>query len=131
MRKTAPKTKSVRSPAALSDELALREKYQRQRPTLAQLIDSGDYDPPISHGDYLDLMKILARLRRLRAAAGLSLADMARRTGMDRAALSRLENAVNDNPTLETLSRYVGALGKRLVVKIVDEPRRRSNGRSE
>ena len=108
MRKASTKAKSANSTAALAREFALREKYQRQRPSLAQLIDSGDYDPPISQGDYLDLMKILARLRRLRAAAGLSLADMARRTGMDRAALSRLENAVNDNPTLETLSRYVG-----------------------
>ncbi len=47
---------------------------------------------------------------------------MKRRTDIDRAALSQLENAVTDNPMIETLSRCARALGKRLVVKIVDAP---------
>jgi hypothetical protein len=128
--KPRPRPKATRSPAEVARETSLREKYQRERPTLAKLQASGDYEPAVSQGAYWDLMKILVRLRKLRDAAGLSLADMSRRTGMDRAALSRLENAVTDNPTIETLSRYVGALGKRLVVKIVDAEEHRGNGRS-
>lgn len=120
MAKARIKAKPVRSAAEIVREKALREKYQRSRPTLAELTASGDYEPPISQGEYWDLMNILVALRKARAAACLSLAEMKRRTGIDRAAHSRLENAVTDNPTIETLSRYAGALGKRLVVKIVD-----------
>ena len=133
MPKTPLKRKSVR-PAAekaaeKAREKALREKYQHGRPTLADLEASGEYEPSISQGEYWNLMKILASPCRLRQEAGLSLADMERRTGMDRAALSRLENAVNDNPSIQTLGRYADALGKRLVVKFVNAPARRAGGR--
>jgi len=46
----------------------------------------------------------------------LSLADVEQRTGIGRAALSRLENDTEPNPTVVTLTRYAQALGKRLVV---------------
>lgn len=117
--RNSTKTKRTRS-MPTDQEKALREKYQRERPSLADLQASGDFEPTISQGEYWDLMRVLSRLRKLRAEAGLSLADMAKRTGMDRAAISRLENAVNDNPTLATLGRYATALGKRLVVTIAD-----------
>jgi transcriptional regulator with XRE-family HTH domain len=39
---------------------------------------------------------------------------------MDRAALSRLENNEDANPTLTTLERYAEALGKRIVVLLPD-----------
>ena len=38
------------------------------------------------------------------------------RTGIGRAALSRLENDATCNPTVTTLTRYADALGKKLVV---------------
>ena len=46
---------------------------------------------------------------------------MAARTGMDRAAIQKLESGVHTNPTIGTINRYLHALGKRLVVSIVDE----------
>ena len=46
---------------------------------------------------------------------------MATRTGMDRAAIQKLESGVHTNPTISTINRYLHALGKRLVVSIVDE----------
>ena len=45
---------------------------------------------------------------------------MADRTGMDRVMISRLENGQIDNPTLATVGRYAQALGKRVVVTLVD-----------
>ena len=48
-----------------------------------------------------------------RFAQGLSLADLSSRTGMDRAALSRLENS--GNPTLKTLFRYAQGIGMGVV----------------
>ena len=43
-----------------------------------------------------------------------------RSDGEDRAALSRLENGVAVNPTINTLARYAQALGKRVEVRGVD-----------
>ena len=59
-------------------------------------------------------MAFLKRMRELREAAGLSLADVAEQTGMDKAFVSRLETG-QGNPTVETLARYAAALGKRVV----------------
>ena len=59
-------------------------------------------------------------LRAERQRLGLSLADIYERTGIDRAALSRLENNEDANPTLTTLERYAEALGKRMVVVLSD-----------
>jgi transcriptional regulator with XRE-family HTH domain len=42
---------------------------------------------------------------------GVSLTDVANRSGMDRAAISRLENGVCLNPTVDTLYRYAHAVG--------------------
>ncbi len=93
---------------------AIREKFQSERPTPEQLLASGDYIGPLPHRVILDLLQALAELKSARTAAGLSLADVADRSGIDKAALSRLENGVQANPTVETLARYAAALGKRL-----------------
>lgn len=58
-----------------------------------------------------------------REAAGISLRQMAERMAMDVGALSRLENGVNGNPTLETLFRYANSLGKKVLVQLVDLPK--------
>ncbi len=56
-------------------------------------------------------------LKAERQSQGLSLSDIERRSGIGRAALSRLENETEPNPTVTTLTRYAEALGKRLVVR--------------
>ncbi len=68
------------------------------------------------------LKAFLETLRREREAEGLSLADLAERSGMDKAALSRLENCQQMNPTLHTLARYARALGKDLRWSLEDSP---------
>jgi predicted transcriptional regulator len=55
-------------------------------------------------------------LKHERQVQGLSLSDVEKRTGIGRAALSRLENETELNPTVVTLSRYAEALGKEVVV---------------
>jgi DNA-binding phage protein len=67
------------------------------------------------------LRQVLAALRAERERQGLSLADIYERTGIDRAALSRLEKNEDANPTLTTLERYAEAVGKQMVV-ILSEP---------
>jgi len=56
-------------------------------------------------------------LKAERLAQGLSLAEVEKRAGIGRAALSRLENEAEANPTVLTLERYSEALGKNLVVR--------------
>lgn len=56
----------------------------------------------------------LAReLKEHREKAGLSLAVVAERSGIDQGALSRLENG-RGNPTIQTLMRYARAIGVRI-----------------
>lgn len=60
-----------------------------------------------------DALKVLKAERQ---AQGLSLSDVEQRSGIGRAALSRLQNESEANPTVVTLTRYAEALGKTLVV---------------
>jgi predicted transcriptional regulator len=99
---------------------AVREKFQKERPSLRELVESGDAPEPISMRLYIELRLALNDLKKAREAAGLSLADVAERSGIDKAALSRLENGVHDNPTVDTLMRYAAALGKKLVWTLQD-----------
>ena len=57
---------------------------------------------------------VVTQLKEERERRGLSLADMLRRTGMSREALSRLENHQSPNPTVRTLARYAAAVGLEL-----------------
>ena len=60
---------------------------------------------------------ILAKLRSQRELRGLSLAEVAKRTGMARSNLCRLEQN-GDNVKIETLQRYAKAVDCELVVEI-------------
>jgi DNA-binding XRE family transcriptional regulator len=57
------------------------------------------------------LAGFFASFRLARERAGLSLADIADRTGMDRAAISRLETGKVPNPTWSTLRALANAVG--------------------
>ena len=101
-------------------EQAIRKRFQDEKPSLQDLVASGDVTQVLSMGEYWELRKTFAALKNLREQQGLSISDVADRTGMDRAMISRLENGRVDNPTIGTMSRYANALGKRVVVSLVD-----------
>lgn len=63
---------------------------------------------------------ILAKLRSQRELQGLSLADVARRTGMTRSNLCRLEQN-GENVKLETLARHAAAIGCELFLDIREQ----------
>jgi len=101
---------------------AIRAKFQAERPTLEQLVGGGEYGEPILQGAYWELSRIIASLREERERQGLSLGDMAKRSGIDKAALSRLESGQHVNPTWNTLTRYAAALGKEIALALRDVP---------
>ena len=70
--------------------------------------------------DGTPLRQLLGALQAERKRQGLSLADIHERTGIDRAALSRLENNEEANPTLATLERYASAVGKQMIVFLTE-----------
>jgi DNA-binding XRE family transcriptional regulator len=100
----------------------IRELFKDWRPSPEELIASGAGRDFALFGEYPSLRPFLAELKQARERAGLSLADIAGRCGIDKAALSRLENGQNPNPTLDTLWRYAAALGKRLLLQTEDIP---------
>jgi len=71
-----------------------------------RLSDSGATEHPFT--------ALIAALRAERELQALSLTDIAERTGMDRAAVHKLEIGLNRNPTCTTLDRYADALGMQI-----------------
>ena len=85
-------------------------------PSPEELIASGEGANFDLHGEYRALRPFVEEIKRAREAAGLTLAEVSRRCGIDQPALSRLETGHNKNPTLDTLWRYAAAVGRRLVL---------------
>src|SRR5438128_1833132 len=108
---------NTKTPEARARERALREKLQREKPSLEALLRSGECDPDaiMTMGMYFDVQQALQALKRDRERHGLSIGDVAERSGLDRAVVSRLENGKQDNPTVATLMRYAAAIGKRFL----------------
>ena len=48
----------------------IRERFQREKPSLNELVTGGDADEPVSHGEYVSLLKLMAALKRHREARG-------------------------------------------------------------
>jgi transcriptional regulator with XRE-family HTH domain len=47
--------------------------------------------------------------------------EIGARAGIDKSNLSRLENNVDPNPTIDTLSRYATAVGKEMLIVLADK----------
>ena len=123
MRKLTKRVKVVKAAPSKAERKrlqAIRDKYQREKPTLEALTATGEYSTPITQEEFWQLAEAGSALKAARMEARMTLALVAKRSGIDRAALSRLENGVYDNPTISTLSRYAQAIGKSLVFKLDD-----------
>jgi DNA-binding XRE family transcriptional regulator len=103
---------------------AIRARSKTERPGPDELIDRGELDELVPQGQFVELRDATVKLRQIREARGLSLTDASERSGMTRAAISKLENGWNANPTLDTLYRYATAIGARIKLTVEGtEPR--------
>jgi ribosome-binding protein aMBF1 (putative translation factor) len=84
----------------------VEEEFHERRLSLAQIQKAES----ASLEAYQILQDLLVGLRKKRTEEGLSLDDVARASGIDKAYLSRLENGKVINPTFETLYRYAAAI---------------------
>ncbi|SRR5712692_5923213 len=110
----------MQTPEQQAAEREIHNRFKEEKPSLQALVDRGEVTQVFTMGEYWELRKTFAALKALREQQGLSISDLAEGTGMDRAMVSRLENGQVDNPTIATLTRYAKALGKRIVVTLVD-----------
>ena len=110
--------KIERTPEQRAEPRAVRDQFQRERPSLDDLVASGDYEGPYRHGDVMAFLSAIAALKRRRDQLGLSLAEVSERSGLDKGMLSRLENGKILNPTMATLWRYAEALGMQVALAV-------------
>jgi DNA-binding Xre family transcriptional regulator len=120
MRRERKYRKTRRPPEQVARDRALREKFQSERPSLDDLVAGGEYSEPIPQGELLSLMEFAGAVRTIRRRLEMSLTDLSDVSGIDKAALSRLECGQVDNPTFSTLERVANALGKRLRLALED-----------
>lgn len=99
---------------------AIRETF-KGKPSIDQLVARGELSGnPMSLGTYVNLRLLVGNLRQWREQVQLRLSEVAERSGMDKAMLSRLENGHVANPGIETISRYLDALDKVLEWRVTD-----------
>ena len=65
---------------------------------------------------YFELRACIAELKKAREAAGLTLAQVAAKTGLATETLCRLETGMLTNPTWKTLGLYAAAVGRKLTL---------------
>src|SRR5438445_13158257 len=108
------------TPQQRAEHKAIREAFREWHPGPEELIASGAAARLGLNVIHFPAQELLRDLKASREAAGLTLADLSARCGIDQPALSRLENGHTPNPTLDTLWRYAAAVGKRLVMSAED-----------
>jgi DNA-binding phage protein len=91
--------------------VSAREQAEQDRPRLAR-------EALAKKAELVALHDAMMALKREREARGLSLADVAERSGIDKSRLSKLESDPRSNPTLATLTRIADAIGVRLEIHV-------------
>ncbi len=90
--------KSELSAEQLAAVASIRARARKEAPGPDELIDQCEMDELVPQAQYIELRALMVRLKEAGERAGLSLTDVSERTGLTRAAISRLENGWNPNP---------------------------------
>src|SRR5438132_3624455 len=93
--------KVKRTPEETARLRADRERYQRDKPTPEQLLAEGGHAEFVPLGELLLIHQAMSWLKKERLRQKMTLAKMSKMTGIDQAALSRLETGRNGNPTID------------------------------
>jgi len=95
----------------------IREQIQEELPDIKKRAQQ-KLAEAMQHG--IAIQHAMSVLKAERVKKGLSLSAMKERTGIERSTLSRLENNEVANPTIDTLTRYADAVGKKVFVVFAD-----------
>ncbi len=107
------KMQNVRNSGRVSAEQLARDQEVRRRVMQK-------YPPKRKTAAAVELKDVMSALKEVRAAKGLTLAEITRSTGIATPNLSNLENATDANPTVQTLLRYADAVGKTIHIVLED-----------
>lgn len=89
----------------------IRRQVEQEKPQLTAVA--------LAHkAELLALQDAMRALKREREARGVSLSDLAARSGIDKSWLSKLENDPDANPTLNTIARIAQALGTTIELRL-------------
>jgi DNA-binding XRE family transcriptional regulator len=120
----------MREKQAIRVRRELTPEQQKHRREVHEQVES-EQDEIIAQGRELKrehdrataaLRETFRLLREERCAQGITLRELADRTGISPGALSRLENDPDPNPTIRTIQRYAAALGRQLTVTLETGP---------
>lgn len=114
--------KTERTPEQVAELRAVRDHYQRTKPTPDEALAASNHAEFRTLGEVLLLHQVFALLKQERERQGLTLAQVSEKAGIDSAALSRLERGESANPTLGTVCRISAALGKAIGCHLEDLP---------
>src|SRR5438270_7406544 len=90
------------TPEQRAQHRAIRDAFRDWHPGPEELIASGAAARLGLDVVHFPAQELIRQLKASREAAGLTLADLSGRCGIDQPALSRLENGLTRNPTLDT-----------------------------
>jgi DNA-binding XRE family transcriptional regulator len=98
------------------------EKYRRIREMIAEEIPEIKAEAhAIRQGRQAKMGEVIQLLKAERKLRGLSLADIGKRTGLNKSAISKLETNQDANPTVNTLTKYADALGMTLGIVLTEK----------
>lgn len=110
--------KTERSPQEAVRLRELRERYQSEKPSIADLAAKGAKFAPL--GEVILLRGLAGELRRERERQRLTLEQMARRLPVSPDVLNDIETGTSDMLTLGMLCRMAHALGKQIACSLVE-----------
>jgi ribosome-binding protein aMBF1 (putative translation factor) len=111
--------KTERSPEEAARLRELRERYQREKPSIADLEAKGAQFATL--GEVILLRCLADELRQERERQGLSLEQLAGRLNVTPEALAGIEAGTVGKLTLGGLSRIAHALGKQIACSLVEK----------
>jgi DNA-binding XRE family transcriptional regulator len=111
----AKQLKRVQRTTMLTPEEAGRDREARR-----QLQEEFPPKKRVGMGPSIEIGSIMIALKDARTSQGMTLQEAAKRANIEPPNLSTLENSPDANPTLQTLMRYAGALGKSIRIVIED-----------
>ena len=111
--------KIERSPEELARLREVRERYQRDKPSISELEAQGAEFTTL--GEVIFLRCLANDLRQERERQGLSQKQLAERLNLSPDALAGIEAGVVGTLTLGVLSRIAHALGKQIAFSLVEK----------
>lgn len=109
----------TQTPEARANDTADRAILDREYRETGRIATMGE---KLDLDDSATFRTFIEALRDERLTRGISLEELAMRSKLDKAALSRLEAGKQANPTVATLMRYARALGMRLTLSLGPRP---------